>query len=33
MLEYNAKKNILYAYRNPDARPSLVPDTSRNHVY
>lgn len=32
MLEYNRKKNVLYAYRNEQARPSLIPDTSRNAV-
>lgn len=32
MLEYNEKKNILYAYKNEQARPSLIPDTSHNVV-
>lgn len=32
MLEYDAGKNIMYAYRNEQARPSLIPDTSRNPV-
>ncbi len=32
MLEYDGKKNILYAYKNKQARPSLIPDTSHNVV-
>lgn len=32
MLEYDAKKNIMYAFRNRQARPSLIPDTSHNAV-
>lgn len=33
MLEYDVKKNIMYAYKNRFARPSLIPDTSSNVVY
>lgn len=33
MLEYDAKKNIMYAFKRQEARPSLIPDTSNNTVY
>ena len=33
MLEWDAKKKIMYAYRNRQARPSLIPDTGNNVVY
>ena len=33
MLHYDAKKNIMYAFQNEQARPSLVPDMSKNVVF
>ena len=30
MLQYDKKKNILYAYKCDAARPPLIPNTSRN---
>lgn len=33
MLEYDAGKNIMYAFKCREARPSLIPDTSDNTVY
>lgn len=33
MLQYDAQKNIMYAFQNQQARPSLIPDFDDNVVY